>query len=346
MKIAMVGCGAVGSFYGARLARSGLDVRFLLRSDYHVVLRDGIKVQSFEGDFRVHPTCARLSEEIGTCDLILIALKTTAAQEYLRLLAPLVGSNSVLATLQNGLGNEEKLHDLFPGQPVIGGLCFVCLNRIAPGVIAHLDHGQVVVGDFTPARADFGADQLASLFRSAGVPASTTENLGLTRWEKLAWNIPFNGLGVASAAGLEYVLKGTVPTVFHLRRCLTTDELLADPEWYLLVRELMAEVIGAARSLGFNIPDGLADKMVNHTRTMGAYKASTLIDFERNNPLELESIFLEPLRRARLAGQEMPRLSTLCEVLQELDKRREATETPTAASQTRGSAEGAASQPS
>jgi len=328
----MVGCGAVGSFYGAKLARSGLEVHFLLRSDYQAVLRDGIKVQSFEGDFQIHPQCARLPEEIGPCDLVLIALKTTADREYSRLLAPLLGENSVLATLQNGLGNEEKLHDLFPGQPVIGGLCFVCLNRVAPGVIVHLDHGQVVVGDFTPVRSDLGAEKLARLFRGAGVPASTTENLRLTRWEKLAWNIPFNGLGVASAAGLECVLRGSVPSGFHLRRCLTTDQLLAAPEWCSLVRELMVEVIGAARSLGLSIADGLADKLMDHTKTMGAYKASTVVDFERRNPLELESIFLEPLRRARSVGKEMPRLSALCKVLQELDNRQEAANPSTAAS--------------
>ena len=322
MKIAVVGCGAVGSFYGAKLAQSGLDVRFLLRSDYQAVLRDGIRIRSFEGGFQVHPACARLPGEIGPCDLILIALKSTADQEYARLLTPLVGRDSVLATLQNGLGNEEKLHDLFPGQPIIGGLCFVCLNRIAPGVVVHLDHGQVVVGDFTPTRADLGAERLARLFQAAGVPASTTKSLGLTRWEKLAWNIPFNGLGVASAAGLESVLAGSVAPDFPLGPCLTTDQLLTVPAWHSLVIELMLEVIHAARALGFDMREELVSKLVAHTRTMGAYRASTLIDFERNNPLELDSIFMEPLRRAKLAGQGMPRLSALCHVLFALDGRR------------------------
>ena len=332
MKIAIVGCGAVGSFYGAKLARAGLDVHFLLRSDYQAVRTKGVKVQSFEGDFEVHPKCACLPEQIGRCDLVLIALKTTATDEYSRLLTSLVGENTVLATLQNGLGNEEKLHSLFPAQRVIGGLCFVCLNRVAPGVVVHLDHGKVVVGNFTGPKADLGADRLAELFRGAGVLASMTENLALTRWEKLAWNIPFNGLGVASAGGLEAVLKGSVPPGLSLLQCLTTDRLLATPGWYLLVRELMTEVIGAARALGLNIADDLADKMVDHTRTMGAYKASTVLDFERQNPLELESIFLEPLRRATLAGQQMTRLRALCKVLKELDDRREAASSSTATS--------------
>jgi 2-dehydropantoate 2-reductase len=240
----------------------------------------------------------------------------------MRLLAPLVGVDSVLATLQNGLGNEEKLHHLFPGQTVIGGLCFVCLNRVAPGVIAHLDHGQVVVGDFTPNSGRFGAAELARLFQEAGVPASMTPNLGLTRWEKLAWNIPFNGLGVASAAGLESVLSGSVPSGLTLHPCLTTDQLLAIPAWHSLVQELMREVIQAARAQGFDLPDGLLDKLMAHTRSMGPYRASTLIDFERNHPLELDSIFLEPLRRAKSTGQGMPRLSALCNVLQSLDQRR------------------------
>jgi len=198
MKIAVVGCGAVGSFYGAKLARAGLDVHFLLRSDYQTVRAEGVRIRSFEGDFEVHPKCACLPEQIGPCDLVLIGLKTTATHQYSRLLTPLLGENTVLATLQNGLGNEEMLHSLFPIQRVIGGLCFVCLNRIAPGVVVHLDHGKVVVGDFESAGSDLGASKLAELFRGAGIFASMTENLAQTRWEKLAWNIPFNGLGVAT----------------------------------------------------------------------------------------------------------------------------------------------------
>ena len=103
---------------------------------------------------------------------------------------------------------------------------------------------------------------------------------------------------------------------------MTTDKLLADPQWAKLVRELMLEVIAAARALGFDLDDALADKQIERTRTMAAYKASTLIDFERGQPLELQSLFLEPLQQAERAGVPMPRLAALCRVLEALDARR------------------------
>jgi len=104
-----------------------------------------------------------------------------------------------------------------------------------------------------------------------------------------------------------------------MQPCVTTDRILGDPRWAGLLRELMLEVIAAARALGHDLPESLADKQIELTRTMGAYRASTLIDFERGQPLELESLFLEPLRQARQAGVNAPRLNRLCRLLTQLD---------------------------
>ena len=323
MKIAVVGCGAVGSFYGAKLARAGQDVHFLLRSDYEVVRRRGVSIRSNQGDFQVKPKCARSPEEIGPSELVVIGLKTTANAQLATLLPPLVGSATVVMTLQNGLGNEEQLARLVPSEQIMGGLCFVCLNRIEPGVIRHLDHGQVILGEFQRWPEPRTHD-LARIFRDAGIPCKVTDNLARTHWEKLVWNIPFNGIGVASALGYEAVASGSPqPPASNvpLGECLTTDQLLADSKWQRLVREIMLEVIGVARALGLDIQDSLADRQIERTRTMGAYKASTLIDFERRQPLELEGLFLEPLRQARKGGVPAPRLETLCRVLCQLDSR-------------------------
>ena len=214
MKIAVVGCGAVGSFYGARLARLGQDVHFLLRSDYEVVRRKGVSVRSPQGDFNVRPKCARSAEEIGVSDLVLIALKTTANNQFPALLPPLVGPASAVCTLQNGLGNEEDLARVFGVEQIMGGLCFVCLNRTEPGVIHHLGHGQIILGEFQRWPEPRTHD-IASMFRDAGVPCKVTDNLARTHWEKLVWNIPFNGLGVAGAAGFAAVTNpgAPIPTV-------------------------------------------------------------------------------------------------------------------------------------
>ena len=326
MKTAVVGCGAVGSYYGARLARAGDEVHFLLRSDYDAVRRQGVLVRSPEGDFRVRPQCARRPEEIGVADLVLIGLKTTANAAFTELLPPLVGSRTMVVTLQNGLGNEEDLARLLPVQQILGGLCFVCLNRMAPGVIQHIGYGQVMLGEFQrPPEAR--THRLAARFVEAGVPCSVSENLARAHWEKLVWNVPFNGLGVASAAGWDAFAQADPRSSSCLARpasrapCLTTDQLLADAGWTRLVRELMLEVIAAARALGFAVPEAFADEQIQRTRSMGAYRASTLIDFERGQPLELRSLFLEPLRQATAAGVPMPRLAALCEVLTDLDQR-------------------------
>jgi 2-dehydropantoate 2-reductase len=317
MKIAVVGCGAVGSFYGAKLCRIGQDVHFLLRSDYDAVRQRGVTVRSIEGDFHVQPKCARTPDEIGVCDGVLIGLKTIANDQFPKLLPPLVGPRTAVITLQNGLGNTEQLARLFSPEQILSGLCFVCLNRIEPGVIHHLEYGMIVLGEFQR-RAGPRTQELVAMFRDAGVPCKVTDNLAQAQWEKLVWNIPFNGLGVAGAAGYDALTQ--LPSAnSHLPSvgpCLPTDKLLADPRWEKLLRELMLEVIATAGALGFEIPASDAEKQIERTRTMGAYKASTLLDFEQGRPLELESMFLEPLRRAQMAGVSVPRLTALCAVLQ------------------------------
>ncbi|HEY5915493.1 MAG TPA: 2-dehydropantoate 2-reductase, partial [Verrucomicrobiae bacterium] len=257
MKIAVVGCGAVGSYYGAVLARAGHDLHFLLRSDYERVRQHGVRIRSFKGDFEARPRAARFPEEIGGSDLVVVGLKTTANDQFGRLLPPLVDNHTAVLTLQNGLGNEEQLAQLFPARQILAGLCFVCLNRVAPGVIHHLDHGQIVVGEFQRWPEPRTHD-LAAAFRAGGIPCSVTDNLAQAHWEKLVWNVPFNGLGVAGTAGFDAVVNGSVDgrkaaaglSGGEPAACLTTDRLLADERWAGLVGELMLEVIAIARGLG------------------------------------------------------------------------------------------------
>lgn len=314
MKIAVVGCGALGSYYGARLSLSGQDVHFLLRSDYETVRKNGVLLRTADGECVARPKPARDPQEIGPADLVIVALKTTANSALPKLLPPLVGPHTAVLTLQNGLGNEEAIAALVGKEKTLGGLCFVCLNRIAPGTILHVAHGAIVMGEYNrPSQAR--TLEICQAIAASGVPCTVTENLAAAHWEKLVWNIPFNGLGVAGSAGIEAVETGKLIPGQKLGPCLTTDILLGDPRWEKIVRELMMETIRAAQALGLPVADAAADRQIARTREMGAYRASTLIDFERGQDLELESLFLEPLRQAQAAGAAAPRLAALCNIL-------------------------------
>jgi 2-dehydropantoate 2-reductase len=320
MNIAVVGCGALGSYYGALLQRAGLNVSFVLRSDFAAVRDHGVTIHSRGQILHARPRAVSHPAEAGPADLVLVALKTTANDQLPHLIPPLLGPATAVVTLQNGLGNEDALARLLPHAQtvphprILGGLCIVCVNRVAPGVIHHIDHGHITLGEFSRA-ADAGTEALASVFRSAGIPCDVTPDLPRARWEKLTWNIPFNGLTIASRAGLEAVRAGRLTPGRPDSPSLTTDLLLADPEWHALVRATLREVIVAARALGHPIDDRLEELQIQRTLTIGAYRPSTLIDFERGLPLELDSLFLEPLRQARAVGLALPRLEALVSVL-------------------------------
>ncbi|MBT5926540.1 MAG: 2-dehydropantoate 2-reductase [Verrucomicrobia bacterium] len=323
MKIGVVGCGALGSYYGGLLCRAGHETHFLLRSDYDAVQKSGVFIESPNGNFHVKPHAHRQAAEIGLCDLILIGLKTTANHAFQELLPSMVGPTTSILTLQNGLGNEEILAGLFPNSHILGGLCFVCLNRTEPGRIRHMDHGLIVMGEFEGVPRPLTL-HLIKDFNEAGIPCRFTDNLAKAHWEKLMWNIPFNGLGVAGLLGhAGFDVDPEILMSLPRSHCLDANALLADPTWEARVRGLMQEVSMAANELGFPIAPDLQEKLIERTRTMGPYKASTLIDYERGDPLEMDCLFLLPLNQAQKSGIKVPLLERLALVLGELQKRQD-----------------------
>ena len=315
MKIGVVGAGALGGYYGGRLCRAGAEVHLLLRTDYDVVRERGLCIKSPDGCFIVFPHAHYGPDTIGICDLVLVSLKTTANDQYQKLLSPLINSSTAILCLQNGLGNCEQLAALFGKERVLAGLCFVCLNRAEPGVVQHHGFGKIVLGEFNRV-AQPRTREIAEIFKQSGVSCEVVDALDEGLWEKLVWNIPFNGLGVAASAGPNALESGKIPEV--LGHAWTTDRLLADTGWEERIRELMREIINIAGAKNINLKLDLAERMIHNTRSMGAYRPSTVIDFEQDRPFELESMFLEPLRQARAASVSAPRLEALCVVLEKL----------------------------
>lgn len=296
-RIAIVGSGAIGSYYGGKLAAIGHDVRFLMRADLETVRRQGLTIRSTESpELRLSSVQAfGGTGEIGPVDMVLIALKTTANAALDTLIPPLLHKGTALVTLQNGLGNERYLAERFGAERVLGALCFVCLNRTAPGVIQHFGHGTISIGELLgPPQPRTHA--LAQALKKAGIEAIAVENLLTERWRKQVWNVPFNGLSIAAGE-------------------LTTDRILASPALEELVRGLMQEVIEIAAARGHKIPASYIDFQIERTRPMGAYHPSSLLDYKAGLPVEVESIWGEPLREAREAGVQAGRLEALYRLL-------------------------------
>lgn len=300
-KIAFIGTGAIGSFYGGMLAKAGEDVHFLFRSDYETVRSQGLRIRFHDGSQFVLPVNAHASPAtMGPCDYVFVATKTTGNASLPDLIRPLLHERTAIVTLQNGLGNAEFLAGLFGAERVIGGLCFICINRVAPGVIENYTRGQLSLAEFgrpvSPRLED-----LARRFDRAGVRTSVHDNLEEVLWRKLCWNIPFNGLSVTEGGR-------------------TTDVLLADEATTARVERLMREVQAVAARRGIVIPDDFIQWQISRTRPMGSYKPSTLLDYLAGRELELDSIWMEPLRIAHSLGVPVPELERLTAELAPLAK--------------------------
>lgn len=292
LRVAIVGAGAIGAYYGARLVEAGVDVTFLLRSDYEHVREHGWVVESVAGDMklpRVH--CAQDSEEIGPVDWVVVAWKTTSNAMYGSVIRPLLHDGTKILTLQNGLGNCERLAALFGADRVFGGLCFICSNRVAPGRIRHTASGQIRVGAYDP-EGMVDLDGLVALLSGGGIDCRAVGSLEKAQWMKLIWNIPFNGLAIA---------EGGVDTAV----------LLATPGMEARIRKIMAEVKAVAGALGHSIDDAFIDQQVEVTRSMDAYRPSSMIDYVEGREVELDAIWGEPYRRACELDIQVPEIKRL-----------------------------------
>ncbi len=290
--VALVGAGAVGLYYGGRLAQAGEDMRFLLRRDFEAIGRDGLRVESVHGDFQLPRVAGwRSTRDIGPVDLVIVAWKTTANAALANVLPPLLHAHTQVLTLQNGLGNCEELAAIVGPNRVLGGLCFVCINRLAAGHVRHSAGGRISLGEWQVDGRGRAAE-LARRFKAARIPSEAVANLAHSQWEKLVWNVPFNGLAVAEGG-------------------VTTDILLASSDTQAEIRALMAEVIAAARAQGLPLADDLIESNISRTLPMGPYRPSSLIDFLDGQEVEVGPIWEEPLRRGQQAGVAMPRLEHL-----------------------------------
>ena len=304
MKYGIIGTGAIGGYYGGKLAKIGQDVHFLFHSDYDYVKKNGLQIDSCDGSFHIdHVNAYHTTTEMPLCDVVLVCLKSTNNHLLPEMLRPLLHPHTLVVLIQNGIGVESDLQQLFPDLQLAAGLAFICSAKTEPGRVNHQCYGQINFGNFS-CRDEHLFQQLLADFNAAGVEAGAVDYQE-ARWKKAVWNMPFNGMTVALNT--------------------QTDLLLKNPDTRQLIYDQMMEVIGAARHLGVTSLDAsFADLMIKMTDEMTPYSPSMKLDYDFHRPMEIYYLYSRPITIAREAGFAMPKLAMLeaeLKFLSELNKK-------------------------
>ena len=291
MRYAVIGAGAVGGYFGGRLANAGRNVSFLLHSDYDYVCSRGLRVDSCRGDFLLNPVQAyRDAAGLPQCDVVLVALKTVNNHLLPAMLQKFAGPETLVVLIQNGIGMEDDLQKAMPGLQIAAATAFICSSKTGPGHICHMDYGSLTIANYS-CRDTARLEALVSDFKDSGVETYTADYL-LARWRKAVWNMPFNGMTVALNA--------------------STAELQSNPATRQLIKEQMMEVIGAARACGVKgLDESFADKQIAASDKMTPYKPSMKLDYDNGRPMEIDYLYSRPIAIAAAAGFEMTRLKML-----------------------------------
>jgi 2-dehydropantoate 2-reductase len=215
------------------------------------------------------------------------------------MLPPIMKDDGVVVVMQNGLGVEDEIAKIVGPQRVMGGLCFICSYKVGSGHIQHLDYGLVALGEFSERGVSDRMRAISDDFQRAGIPIQLAEHLAAVRWQKLVWNIPYNGLSVVLNAN--------------------TDALMADPHTRALIEQLMHEVVADGRACGADPGGEIVAKMLANTDKMAPYRTSMKIDFDEHRAMEVETMFGNPFRAAQQAGEKSPLIGMLYAQLKFLD---------------------------
>lgn len=304
MRFAIMGAGGVGGTYGAMLERAGNPVAFIARGAHLEAMRaGGLQVNSWRG--ALHLPEVEVTDdpaEVGHVDCILFAVKTYDTEAAARRMAPMVGPETVILSLQNGVESEEVLEGIFGAGRVLGGLAFISAYIESPGVIAHSAAGRLIFGEMDGTLSE-RARRLQAVFEAAGIESELTDDIHSALWDKLIWNACFNPLTTITGANVQ--------------------EILNDPASEEVARAAMDEVAQVARAWGANLPEDVVDKMVELTRELGPISSSMRHDWEAGKPIEAHALSGVVVERGGARGVATPVNATLYATLRLMEQARE-----------------------
>ena len=286
LKYGIIGTGAIGGYYGAKLNKAGHEVHFLFHKDYEFVKSNGLQIDSVDGSFHLSNVAAyRHTKDMPQCDVVLVCLKSINNGMLKEMLPPLLHPDTLVILIENGIGLEADLQEQFPTLRIAAGLAFICSGKFEPGVITHQSLGRLIIAPYSCQDTAL-LTQVVDDFNTSDIEA-TCSNYATARWKKAVWNIPFNGLTV--------VLN------------TTTDMLLGNKATESLIKSMMIEVIRAANSTGLEEPlrESFADTMIDVTKSMPPYSPSMKLDFDYQRPMEVYYLYSRPVIEAEKHGFDM-----------------------------------------
>jgi len=300
MRFAIVGAGAVGGYYGAKLVRAGHRVTFIARGAHLAAMRtDGLRIESPLGDFHVAVEATDNAALVGPVDVVVLAVKTYDNRTALSSLHPLVGEDSVVLTLQNGVDSSVEVAEATGRAHVLGGATYIATALVQPGVIVQTGtHRRIafgeVFGDVTSVTPR--VSRIAEVLSGADIQAEPVADARVPLWEKFIYLAPFAGF--TGAARLPVGAIWSAP--------LSRAQFLAAVE----------EVTSVARAEGVAVGTDLRDRIVGYMDALPpATRSSLLIDLSQGKPIEVEALLGTAVRRATAQGLTAPVMSTLYAVL-------------------------------
>ncbi|NQW02946.1 MAG: 2-dehydropantoate 2-reductase [Acidobacteria bacterium] len=300
MKIAIMGAGAVGGYYGALLARVGADVSFVARGAHRDAIRaNGLRIIGVQGDFTVKVAAEDNPDAIGPVDVVIVAVKTYDNDTVFPLVKPLMGAATTVLTLQNGVDSADDLARVVGEDAVIAGPTYIATAIDGPGVIRQTgSRRRIVFGEVFRPGADVSARvrALADLMLTADIHAEPVADARIPLWEKFIYLAPF-----AAFTGAARLPIGPV---------------WADEESRAAFMEAVREVERVARASGISVAEDVAGKIETAIGEIPAStRSSLLIDLSVGKRIEVESLLGSVIRRGRALGVDTPLMRALYGVL-------------------------------
>jgi 2-dehydropantoate 2-reductase len=297
VRVAVVGAGGVGGYFGGRLALAGAEVCWIARGAHlEAIRREGLRVRSVTGDFHVRGLATDDPGEVGPCDYVLFCVKSYDTEAAARLLPPLLQPETAVLTLQNGVDNPEKIAAAVGWEHVMAGAAFVFSTVQAPGRVAHTGGpGRVVFGEMDGSRTA-RAERLLDWFLRAEVPAELSPDIRRVLWDKFAF--------ICAQAGLTAATR------------LPVGELRELPETWSLFRRVLEEVCAVAAAEGVALPHDTVERHLQFALRLEPQATSSLHhDLVHGRRMELEALHGTVVRLARKHGLSVPVCETLYGVL-------------------------------